>query len=174
MSSGVEPIGTWAPRERRYIVEWAESRFPGYKKYYNVPLGPIPEALVKEVGFEMARRWYRRWRPYADCIIDLVDYAILAEAELLHPKNAIGDLLYYMKLVPKTPDLPVTNPANIKYYLVVPELLQYVKEQCEDLGIIVEVFTPDWLREYYEQWQKYYTPEGVLRRMERKRRLGRL
>lgn len=169
----VPPLGTWAPRERRYIVEWADLRFPQATKVFNVPLGPVPESLVKEMGFERARRIFRRWRPYADCIVLLPDRRILAEAEIRDPRAAIGDLLYYKTLVPKTPDLPGGPDLKTEFWLVIPEMFRFIAELAREQGFVVDFFEPEWLNEYLEQWKTYYSAEGVTRR-EVRRRLSRI
>jgi len=172
--SEVEPLGTWAPRERRYIAEWAQTRFPKFPAYFNVPLGPIPESLVQELGFERARRLYRRWRSYADCVVVLPDKSILAEAEIRDPRNAIGDLLYYRTLVPKTLDFPGGLDRPIEYWLVAPSDFKFIKQLAEEQGIIVDFFDPEWLQEYMSQWRTYYSKEGQISREIRKQLRGRL
>lgn len=167
-------MGTWAPRERRYIAEWAEHRFPGFPKYFNVPLGPIPSSLVEELGFERARRIYRRWRSYADCVVVLPEKSILAEAEIRDPRNAIGDLLYYKTLVPNTLDFPGGLDRPVEYWLVCPSEFKFIAKYAEGLGIIIDYYDPPWLEEYLEQWRKYYSPEGTMEREIRKRLRGRL
>jgi len=171
---GVMPLGSWAPRERRYIVEWANMRFPEATKMFNVPLGPVPESLVAELGsMEKAARTFRSWRPKIDCVLKLVDRAIFAEAEILSPKNAIGDLLYYKELVPSTPDLGDILNLKREFWLVIPTYLKWVEDFATKQGIVVDYYTPDWLYEYLDEWKKYTTPEGLLKREERKRYLGR-
>lgn len=165
----IPPLGTWAPRERRYIAEWAEKKFPGFTKYFNVPLGPIPESLVKEMGFERARRLYRRWRNYADCLIILPDKTIIAEAEIRDPRNAIGDLLYYKVLIPKTPDLPGGLDRKIEFWLVVPSDFKFIESLAKEQGIEVDYYDPEWLSSYIEEWKKYYSEEGQIKREIRKR-----
>lgn len=169
-----KPIGTWAPRERRYIAEWADKKFPGFDKYFNVPIGPVPESLVKEIGFERARRIYRRWRNYADCIVVLPDRTVLAEAEIRDPRNAIGDLLYYKTLVPKTPDFPGGLDRPVEYWLVIPSDFKFIEALAKEQGIIVDYYDPEWLKSYLEEWKKYFSKEGVLMRELRKQLRGRL
>lgn len=172
---GVPPLGSWAPRERRYIVEWANLRFPEAEKMFNVPLGPVPESLIAELGsLEKAARTFRSWRPKIDAVLKLPDKAIFAEAEILDPKNAIGDLLYYRELIPETPDLGEILNMKHEFWLVIPTYLKWVQEFATKRGIVVDIYTPEWLADYLEEWKKYTTPEGMLKRMERKRRFGRI
>jgi len=170
----VPPLGTWAPRERRYIAEWAELRFPGFPKYFNVPLGPIPVSLVEELGFERARKLYRRWRSYADCVVVLPEKTILAEAEIRDPRNAIGDLLYYRTLVPKTLDFPGGLDKPVEYWLVTVKEFKFLERLATEQGIIVDYYDPPWLQEYIQEWKKYFSKEGAEEREIRKRLRGRL
>jgi len=172
---GVPPLGSWAPRERRYIVEWANLKFPEAEKMFNVPLGPVPESLIAELGsLEKAARTFRSWRPKIDAVLKLPDKAIFAEAEILDPKNAIGDLLYYRELIPETPDLGEILNMKHEFWLVIPTYLKWVQDFATKRGIVVDIYTPEWLADYLEEWKKYTTPEGMLKRMERKRRFGRI
>jgi hypothetical protein len=167
-------LGDWKPKERRYIVEWAESKYPGFKKRFNVPIGPVPQSIIEELGFERGVRMYRRWRPYCDCLVYLPDKLILAEAEIINPKNAIGDLLYYRAILPDTPDIPEIKTMPVEYTLVIPAELKWVEEICQKEGIKIDIFTPDWIKEYLEQWWKYTSKEQITLRELRKRLVGRL
>jgi hypothetical protein len=166
----VPPIGTWAPREKRYIAEWANERFPSAKKRFNVALGPVPQSAIEELGFEKAVRMFRRWRPFVDCIIFLPEKIIMAEAEIINPKNAIGDLLYYRTIAPETPDLPELKTSKLEYWLVIPEHLKWIEDLCKKQDIVVDIYTPEWIKSYLEQFRKYWTSEEILKRQIRKRR----
>ncbi len=170
----VPPLGTWAPRERRYIVEWANLKFPEAEKRFNVPLGPVPESLIEELGFEKAIKTFRRWRAFIDAMLILPEKVIFAEAEILQPRRALADLIMYRKLVPRSPDLGPLLDKPREFWLVIPTYLKWVEDMAIEEGFIVDYYTPDWLSEYLSEWVKYTTPEGVTERMERKRRLGRL
>jgi hypothetical protein len=170
----VPPIGTYAPREKRYIAEWADLRFPKANKKFNVPLGPVPKSAIEEVGFERAVRMYRRWRPFVDCLVYLPDKIVMAEAEIINPKNAIGDLLYYRTIAPETPDIPELKTMKVEYWLVIPEQLKWIQDLCAKQNIIVDIYTPDWLKSYLEQFRKYWTSEEIEKRQIKKRRLSEL
>lgn len=161
----------YQPRERRYIVEWAEKRFPDCEKRFNAPLGPIPPSLIEEFGPLKAARMYRPWRPDVDVIIICPNSLILAEAEIKNPRSAIGDLLVYKELVDKTPELQQFLHLHRRFFLVIPWATTWVKETAAANGIEIDIFIPDWIAGYVEELQKYYTKEGRLKREEKKRRL---
>jgi len=164
-------IGQYKPRERRYIVEWAEHRFPGCEKRFNVPLGPVPSSLVEEVGLTKALKVFRPWRPDVDAVIICPDKLIIAEAEILRPKDAIGDLLVYRDLVPDTPELKQFLDRPLEAWLVVPWSVTWVKEACDKYKIKLDLFVPDWIKDYLEELHKYFTAEGRQKREERRKAL---
>jgi len=161
-------VGSYKPRERRYIVEWAEKRFPDCEKRFNVPLGPIPEGIVQEFGPLKAARIYRPWRPDVDAIIICPGKIILAEAEIKNPRSAIGDLVVYRDLLPKTPELKRYLDRPIEVWMVIPWVTTWVRETAAEKGINIDIFIPDWLQEYVEELHKYYTKEGRLKREQRR------
>lgn len=164
-------LGIYQSREKRYIVEWAEKRFPECEKRFNTPLGPIPPSLVEEFGPLKAARMYRPWRPDVDVVIICPDSLILAEAEIKNPRSAIGDLLVYKDLVDKTPELQPYLNRKLRLFLVIPWATTWIKETAMGNGIEIDIFLPDWIADYVEELQKYYTKEGRLKREERRRRL---
>ena len=168
----IPPIGTWAQRERRYIVEWAEARFPGARKQFNVPIGPVPEEVIKALGFTKGVRFFRPYRPKIDCLVFLPDKLIAAEAEILVPKAAIRDLILYKQLLPQSPELGEYKLKPMEFYLVMPESIGWVEEIARQNGIKIDIFKPAWIDEYVKAMGKYWTKEGRLERLERKRRLG--
>jgi hypothetical protein len=99
---------------------------------------------------------------------------VLAEAEIRDPRNAIGDLLYYKTLVPKTPDFPGGLDRPVEYWLVTPSDFKFIEALAKEQGIIVDYYDPEWLKSYLEEWRKYFSKEGVLMRELRKQLRGRL
>lgn len=157
-------------RERRYIAEWAEDRFPDAIKIYNCPIGPVPESLIAEVGVVRAAKVFRPWRPKADVVLYNDEMIAVAEAEILNPRDAIGDLVVYIDLLPETPELREHMNKVRKAYLVVPWIISWVKRECDKRGIIVDIFKPDWIDEYLAELERYYTPEA--RRLRELKRRG--
>jgi hypothetical protein len=168
----VPKIGTWAQRERRYIVEWAETRYPGAKKIFNAPIGPVPQQIIETFGFTKGIRFFRPYRHKIDCLVFLSDKLIAAEAEIWIPKSAIRDLILYKQLLPQSPDLGEWKNKPMEFWLVMPERIGWVEEIARQNGIFIDIFKPDWIAEYVEMLNKYFTKEGALERAERKRRLG--
>jgi hypothetical protein len=164
-------IGTYQKRERRYIAEWAYSKFPNATIKLNVPLGPIPKSLEEEVGLYRALRVFRPWRAKADAIVILPDKLIAAEADIRDPRRGLSDLLIYRDLIDLTPELESYKNLPKEFWIVVPWVTTWVKEYAEKNNIKIDIYCPDWIKDYIEELQKYYTPEGREKREERRRRL---
>lgn len=168
----VAPLGTWAQRERRYIVEWKESRYPGIRCIYNAAIGPVPQEIIKEMGFERAVRSYRPMRKKIDCLIFHPEKLIAAEAEIISPLNAVRDLTFYRELLKESPDLGEWFYKPHEMVLVLPYVTEELKRLSEKFNFTIDVFEPPWIKSYMEEFHKYWTKEGIVKRMERKRRLG--
>jgi hypothetical protein len=166
----VPPLGTWAQRERRYIVEWAEDRYPGVRKSFNVPIGAVPEGIIREMGFTRGVHFFRPWRPKIDCLIYCSDKLVAAEAEIVNPKAAVRDIIFYQQILKETPELGEWKLKPHEFVLVMPERIGWVEEVCRRNNIKLDVYKPDWIEEYVAMLGRYFTKEGVAERLERKRR----
>jgi hypothetical protein len=169
-----KPLGTWAQRERRYIVEWYEERYKGIRVKFNAAIGPVPSGIIKEMGFERAVRSYQPMRKKIDCLIFDTTKLIAAEAEIVAPLNAIRDIVFYRELLKESPDLGEWLNKPHEMVLVVPYKTEEVERLCQKFDIRLDVFKPAWIDKYLEERHKYWTKEGELQRMERKRRLGKI
>jgi hypothetical protein len=165
------PLGTWAQRERRYIVEWAENRYPSARKEFNVPIGPIPQEIIQAMGYTKGTHFFRPWRLKIDCLVYLTDKLVAAEAEIVKPKEALRDLGFYQRMLPQTTELGEWKLKPIEYVLVMPEEIGWVKAMCSEMNVKLDIFRPDWIDQYIEMLEKYFTKEGELERLERRRRL---
>jgi hypothetical protein len=170
----IPPLGTWAQRERRYIVEWYNKNYAGIPVKFNAAIGPVPTEIVKEMGFERAARWWRPMRKKIDCLIFDTTKLIAAEAEIVQPLNAIRDIVFYRELLKESPDLGEWLNKPHEMVLVTPEKTEEVERLCYKFNIRLDIFKPDWIDSYLEERRKYWTKEGVLQRLERKRRLGKI
>jgi hypothetical protein len=169
-----KPLGTWAQRERRYIVEWYKEKYNGIRVKFNAAIGPVPTETIKELGFERAVRWWRPMRKKIDCLIFDTTKLIAAEAEIVAPLNAIRDIVFYRELLKESPDLGEWLNKPHEMVLVVPYKTEEVERLCQKFDIRLDVFKPAWIDKYLEERHKYWTKEGELQRMERKRRLGKI
>lgn len=156
------------PRERRYIAEFMMHQWPEGNWQLNVEMGPIPQEYVDRYGLGRAAALFRPTRPRVDAVKWDPRYYYLIEAKVRELKTGFGDLVYYRSLVPRTPDLPFYTRQEVKCLLVVPWMLEWVKENASALNIDVVVFHQPWIDDYVKERQHYFTAEY---RMERARRV---
>lgn len=138
-------------RERRYVVEYVNERFPDRRSaVYNAMVGPAPEELVK-MHPEVSLQHFRRWRFYVDAVVVMEDRLILVETKLRKPDRGIGALLMYKPLVKETPELKPYADLPLELLLVTPRPDPRVIAVAAANGIKVDVYAPDWVMEYLRE-----------------------
>ena len=153
-----------AERERRYIAEYMAQTYPRGNYQLNVPLGPIPQELVQQLGATQAAQVFYPTRPRIDAVAWLPGAYILVEAKIREPKHAIGDLLVYRSLIPSTRDLPSYDGQAIVSRLVVPEILEWIRVSAEEHRLEVATYHPAWIADYWRSRQEYFTQSYRLAR----------
>jgi hypothetical protein len=140
--------GPYLERERRYIREYVEERFPDREFIlYNPPIGPAPEALVKAHP-ELSLKCFRRWRPYADAAVVWRGLLVMVEAKLTDPKRGLSALLDYKDQVHRTPELAKWRNRPLQLRLVTPRPDPRLIQVCSTHGILFDVYAPAWAVEY--------------------------
>jgi hypothetical protein len=138
-------------RERRYVQEYVNERFPDRDfVIYNVAVGPPPEALAKAHP-EVPLEHFRRWRLYADAVVGWKGLLVLVEAKIRKPKDGVGSLLQYAPLIHQTPELAPYVGRPIQMRLVTPRQDPRVIQFAASHDIIVDIFYKDWVGEYLRQ-----------------------
>jgi hypothetical protein len=155
-------------RERRLISEWAAQRHPQDVVTFNCPLGSIHEDLANVYGQLQGLQKWRSWRMKADAVIRTKTTIVVAEAKIYEIKSAIGDLLIYNLLLPHTPELQPYLPRTIDLVMVTPWITPTVQELATATGIRLELFSPDWVKDYVEEHSRYFTRPYQKARSERK------
>lgn len=132
----------------------------------NVPLGPIPKAILQRYGLAAGAALARPQRLYVDAIV--VDRGVyyLIECALAEPRNAIGQLGVYLAQAPKTPDLPLYEGQPIKGKIYVPWLYDWVRELAKQWGIEAVEYIEPWLEDYVKLRQQYFTRDYRIKRQE--------
>lgn len=155
--------------ERLYIAQFMRTMFPDGNYALNVPLGPVPEGLAREVGLGKASRIFRPSRRRVDAVAWLPDRYVLVESKLRDPLPALGQLLVYQDLADDTPDLPNYTGQPFELWSAVPFVLEEVEDRARSFGIKTITFQPDWLEEYFRRFQLYFTREYREQRAETQR-----
>jgi len=156
-------------RERRLIAEWARERFPTERKMFNVPLGSEHEELDEVYKQIRGLNSWHPWRLKADCVVVTGSCLIIAEAKIFQLKSAIGDLLIYKGLITSTPELQHYLPRIIELRAVMPWLNPSIQELGTSSGVVIDVFSPPWIRDYVEEHGKYHTRPYMTKRLEKQR-----
>ncbi|MBA7549182.1 hypothetical protein ES705_41658 [subsurface metagenome] len=126
-------------RERRYIAEYMMQQFPKGGWQLNVELGPIPKEYVDRYGLGKAAALFRPTRPRVDAVLWTPGAYYLIEAKLRDIKAGIGDLSYYKGMAPKTPDLPFYDGQPFVCQLVVPWMIEWIRDAAEAAGCEVTI-----------------------------------
>jgi len=156
-------------RERRYISEYMFQEWPEGGWQLNVPLGPIPDDLVKRFGTAAAAAMFRPTRLRVDAVRWSKDRYDLIEAKLRNIKDGIGDLLIYQRLAPNTPDLPFYDGQPIHLVLIVPYDVPWIRDITQAHDIEYAVFWQDWVADYVKERQEYFTADYRTSRAEKMR-----
>ena len=156
-------------RERRYIAEYMRETWPEGNWQLNVELGPIPQEYVDRYGLGKAAAMFRPTRPRVDAVKWAPDYYLLIEAKIRDIKAGIGDLSYYKGMIARTPDLPFYDGQPVVLRLVIPWMIEWMREAADSAGVEVVVFTQDWIADYVKERQHYFTAEYRNERAEKMR-----
>lgn len=154
-------------RERRLIAEWRQARYPNDQHIMGCPLGSADPDQVAKVGLTQALKAARPWRLEADCVVIRPGRLIVAEAKIFRPRDGVGDLLCYRPLLARTPELAQYQDVPVDLVLVIPQTTAVIQEMCDQHGIRVDAFCPDWIAAYVQDHNKYWTAEYQSARADR-------
>lgn len=138
-------------RERRYVQEYVAEKFPNaITKFFNMAVGPAPEEL-KQAHPEIPEEHFRRWRFWVDACVVLEHKIVLIEGKLRKPTTGMGQLLHYRSLIPDTRELKPYLLKPVEIRLVTPKPDPRVITAAANMGIIVDVYTKDWVQQYLRE-----------------------
>jgi len=135
------------------LREWAAAAYPGLQLYEQYRLGPTHASLVGVTvtpGLEEALR-VLNW--YADGVIYAPNETLLIEAKMKPNPSAVGQALFYLRLLPSTPQ------HNSKPYAPIVPLVLFAESDpavtifARSLGVRVVTYTPRWVEDYLNQVQ---------------------
>jgi len=131
--------------EREYVVDYVVNHFPQrVRAYFNLRLGPAPE-WVRKAYPNVKPGYFKVWKRYADAVVVTQTAIYLVEAKVHNVKVGPGYLLEYRNLLPQTPELKPYLGRPIHLRLVIPIPDPWVMQTCDQLGIEVDVYQPEWL-----------------------------
>ena len=157
--------------EPRWVSDYMVTTFPKAEVRLRVPLGPIPKAIEKEYGLLKGLRVYRPSRPECDAAARWGNKTILVEAKIFKYMDGLAKLPVYKSLLPTTPEL-AHWPADVVMELLIPAPISWVEKAAYEMGVkVVSNFVPEYIKQVWEERDKYWTKEAMERREERKRKL---
>ena len=145
--------------------------YPKAEVRLRVPLGPIPDSTSKDYGLMKGLRVYRPWRPEVDAAARWTDKTILVEAKIFKYMDGLSKLPIYKSLLPTTPELKHW-PKEVVLELLIPAKISWVISAAADQGVkVISEFVPTYIKEAWEERDKYWTKAAIEEREARKRRL---
>lgn len=160
--------------ERKYIAEYCLAKWPEGGYQLGVALGPVPEQLVKDMGYEGAAALYAGWRPEVDAVHYSDFGLILIESKVFRVLDALAKLRWYGELVKSTMELRPWAGKDVQLRLVTPRLTDVVRDLAAISGVVVDVwFTPEVVA-HAAKYEYYWTREAALARQEYKAKLKEL
>ena len=157
--------------EPKWVSMYVAEHYPRAEVRLGCPLGGIPKETQKDYGLLKGLRVYRPWRPEVDAVVILHNMVILIEAKIFKYMEGLSKLPVYKALVPETPELQPVKHRPIYMKLLIPASIPWVIEASKPLGVTVEIWAPDFIKQVWEERDKYWTQEKVQEREERKRKL---
>jgi len=157
--------------EPRWVSEYMVATYPRAEVRVRVPLGPIPKETASNYGLMKGLRVYRPWRPEVDAAARWTNKTILVEAKIFKYMDGLSKLPIYKSLVPDTPEL-AHWPTEVAMELLIPAPISWVETAALNLGVkVVSTFVPPFIKEAWDERDKYWTKEAIEQREERKRKL---
>lgn len=145
--------------ETRMVSQYLLENYSKFPYTMKVPLGALPESMLKEQGFKWTMGALRPFRLEVDAVIVLPRHLVLVEAKVWKIIDGLAKLPAYKALVPATPELEQYMPREVLMQLVVAWSNQNLAIMARDLDVEVRVFCPDWLREVVDSMHHYWTRE---------------
>lgn len=137
---------TYELLEERLLAEYLAQFYTGRKVRTHVRIsGPRGRELYARTPDPVRGLLVNGW-PEADAILQLEDEYTVLEAIVHRPQETIGQLLYYMWLLPGSVGFEDVRPDQVRGYVVTglddPQLHAFLSF----LGIGYEVYSPRWLQ----------------------------
>lgn len=156
--------------EPRWVSEYMATTYPKAEVRLRVPLGSIPKETQANYGLMKGLRVYRPWRPEVDGAARWMNKTILVEGKIFKYMDGLSKLPVYRSLLPDTPEL-AHWPTDVIMELLIPADITWVKSAALNLGVKVVVWAPDYIRQAWDERDKYWTRDAIQQREERKRRM---
>jgi hypothetical protein len=139
--------------ESALLDEWLAVRYPNVRSLGRVRLGPTRAAVqgVELTPDLQAMLSVLNW--YADGIVLAQNENLIIEAKVQAKPSAIGEVLFYQRLIAHTPQLQQIGNLTFQPVVLFAENDESVTDFARSLGVRVEIFTPPWIVDYLSRVQ---------------------
>lgn len=141
------------PWSTQLLREWASVRYPGAPFREQIRLGPTEEHVIGVPISPALEAALSVWNWYADGAIFAPNEVLLIEAKVQPNPSAIGQVLFYRRLMYATRELQPFLAIPFTAVVLFAEEDLEVTRFARDLGVRVEVYTPPWIADYLIQVQ---------------------
>ena len=154
-----------------FLAAYLVAKFPAAVVIHRVPMGDIPPPITLDLGPAAGAKTFRPSRPVADAIVIQDQVLYLIEGKIWDINRAIGQALYYSRLIDTT--------AELKQYRDLPRVLQVVSARAPPWASSTHLFpgidfvqwtTPD-VGPYLAKMESYWSPVARAGRQQRREKM---
>lgn len=128
----------------------------------DLPLGEVPQELIRSYGLAEATRRSRPWRQKVDLLIIEPKVLTLVEFKFWKIRKGLGELRQYEDDLRASQDLAYLFPREVRKRMVVPEIGPELEASARAAGIELEAYLKPWMAQVWARINRYYT--GAYRR----------
>ena len=151
---GIPPGGrARIPASTMLLDEWVKLRYPKALVFYQLRLGPTSRTLLNVTVTPALDAMLRVANWYADVVILTESEGLIVEAKVEPRPEAVGQVLFYLRLYWSTPDLAQYSHLPFSPVVLFGESDQAVTDFARSLGVRVEIYTPVWIADYLNRQQ---------------------
>jgi hypothetical protein len=134
--------------ESALLAEWLSIKYPGVGSLGRLRLGPTSAYVIgRDIPPNLAAMLsVENW--YADAIVLAPGEQLVIEAKVQAKPAAIAEVLFYQRLLSRTPELQAYLQMVFQPVVLFAEADDDVSDFARSLGVRVEVYTPPWIVDY--------------------------
>lgn len=129
------------PVERAFVVAYVRTAYPSDQVQFNARLGPIPTKFAGMDLSGLSANIFKVYNRYADAVVIQPNKLILVEGKMVDILPAIGQIMYYRYLLPKTPEFSSYAALPIEMEIVCPSPDPEIVAFAQSVGIRVVIWT---------------------------------
>lgn len=135
------------PLEERMLAQYVKEKLRGKRTWVHLRLGMPPGIRIGDPNWQWERRIKMPRLPEVDLVYEEGGIFYLVEFKISRFQAAAGQLLQYKQLLPQTPGFIGLTDEEIWPKIVFGRRDPMAEQFVRSLGIEVEHYEPNWLRE---------------------------